>query len=255
MDAERLIRFTIPGWFFIFSLIFHYWAITGEIPCFIFNLISKDNTAILSVLIALASSPGLGFITATIGNRILHLLSILSNYLFGSYHPFLFKLPNRDEYNRYFDALRINLPNHRQEVWESESSLRCPTNASGINSQDSNYRNNIKELHILFNLALRLKCPRALSAYVLRRWNIFWMHINIIFAILLGFTLALFLLKYTDKDLSASFKLFCQTYYYLEIPILVYFGFAIWHLYEARKEAVEIEYKWLLNTVTDLRLE
>lgn len=247
MDADRLIRYTIHGWFFIFSLIFHYWAIGGEFPCFVINLISKDSSAILSFLTALASSPGLGFITATIGNRILHLLSILSNYLFGSYHPFLFKLPSREEYNRYFDALWINLPNLRQEVWALESSLRCSENASGINSQHPNYRNNIKELHLLFNLVLRMQCPRELSEFVLRRWNIFWLHINIISAILLGLFFAFFLRIYFDKGISiCAYELDWKLF--LEIPILIYFGFAIWHLIEARKDGVDIEYKWLLST-------
>ncbi|MEK6656434.1 MAG: hypothetical protein AABY58_03235 [Nitrospirota bacterium] len=252
MDTERLIRYTIPGWFFIFSLFFHYWAITGEIPCFILNLIlCKDSSdAILSFLVALASSPGLGLVTATIGNRILHLLSILSNYLFGSYHPFLFKLPSKEEYNRYFDALWINLPNLRQEVWALESSLRCSENASGINSQHPNYRNNIKELHLLFNLVLRMKSPSDLSKFVLRRWNIFWMHINIISAILLGLFFAFFLRIYFDINKGIfiyAYKFIWQPLF-LEIPVIIYLVSAYFHLREARKDAVDIEFKWLLST-------
>jgi hypothetical protein len=256
MDADRLIRYTIPGWFFIFSLFFHYWAIGGEVPCFILNLVvCKDSSAaILSFLVALASSPGLGLVTASIGHRILHLLSILSNYLFGSYHPFLFKLPSKEEYNRYFDALWINLPNLRQEVWALESSLRCSENASGINSQHPNYRNNIKELHLLFNLVLRMKSPSDLSKFVLRRWNIFWMHINIISAIVLGGLFALFLRQYFEGICFWSYEIIWGRFL-LEIPVIIYFVFAISHLREAREEAVEIEFKWLLNTVTDLRLE
>lgn len=233
MDTERLIRYTIHGWFFIFSLFFHYRTIGGEFPSFVINLISKDSSAILSFLTALASSPGLGFVTATIVNRLLHLF-------FGYKLPF--KVPTKDkenEYNRYFDALWINLPNLKQEVWTLKSKLGRSTNAS---------REDIKELHLLFNLVLRMKSPSDLSKFVLRRWNIFWMHINIISAIVLGFILALILLKYNGKDLSASLKLFWQTYRYLEASILFYFVLAIWHLIEAWKEAVEIEYKWLLST-------
>jgi hypothetical protein len=241
MDADRLIRYTIHGLFFIFSLIFHYWAITGEIPCFILNLVSKDSSAILSFLVALASSPGLGLVTATIGNRIL-------SFLFGP--RLIFRIPTKEgERNWYFNALWINLPNLRQEVLELESKLSYYINAGWqVKLLWYVWRRSLKKIHLLFNLVLRMKSPPDLSKFVLRRWNIFWMHINIIFAILLGFILALILLKYTDKDLSASFKLFCQTYYYLEIPILVYFGLAIWHLHEARKEAIDIEYKWLLST-------
>ena len=252
MDTERLIRFTIPGWFFIFSLFFHYWAITGEIPCFILNLIlCKDGSdAISSFLVALASSPGLGLVTATIGNRSYHCLALLSNKLFGFGYPFLFKLPEKEEkeeYRRYFNAFRKKLQNFKKELKNLESSLRCSTNASGINRQDPKYTENIKKLHLLFNLALRMKSPSDLSEFVLRRWNIFWMHINIISAILLGLFFAFFLRIYFDKGISiCAYELDWKLF--LEIPILIYFGFAIWHLIEARKDGVDIEYKWLLST-------
>lgn len=251
MDAERLIRFTIPGWFFIFSLIFHYWAIGGEVPCFILNLVvCKDSSAaILSFLVAIASSPALAFITSTIGERAFHRFALLSNRLLDFGYPFLFKLPQKEEYKRYFKAFRKNLPNFKKELYKLETSLRCATNTSGINSQDPNYRNNIKELHLLFNLVLRLKCPRELSEFVLRRWNIFWLHINIISAILLGLFFALLLRIYFDITNDISIWLYAPSWkLLLEIPIFLYFWPAYRHLREARKEAVEIEYKWLLST-------
>ena len=240
MDAERIIRFTIPGWFFIFSLVFHYWAVGGEFKHFDFFLFFDNNIkAILSFLAALASSPALGLVTASIGNRTLHLF--LGRKL-------LFKIPTKEkekEYNRYIDALWINLPNLRQEVWALESKLRGSTNAS---------RENIKELHLLFNLVLRMKSPSDLSKFVLRRWNIFWMHINIISAIVLGGLFALFLRQYFEGICFWSYEIIWGRFL-LEIPVIIYFVFAISHLREAREEAVEIEFKWLLNTVTDLRLE
>lgn len=175
MDTERLIRFTVPGWFFISSLFFHYWAITGEIPCFILSLVSKDSSAILSFLVALASSPGLGLVTATIGNCI-------HSFLFGS--RLLFKIPTTDEEcDWYFDALWITLPNLRQEPCALKSDLSHYINTGRIKKLLLNcwpeYRRSFKKLHLLFNLVLRTKCPPALSEYVLRRWNIFWLHINI----------------------------------------------------------------------------
>lgn len=249
MDAERLIRFTIPGWFFILSLFFHYWAIGGDVPCFILNLVvCKDSSAaILSFLVAIASSPALAFITSTIGERAFHRFALLLNRLLDFGYPFLFKLPQKEEYKRYFKAFRKNLPNFKKELYKLETSLRCATNTSGINSQDPNYRNNIKELHLLFNLVLRLKCPHELSEFVLRRWNIFWLHINIISAILLGLFFAFFLRIYFDKGISiCAYELDWKLF--LEIPIFLYFWLAYRHLIEAREDAVDIEYKWILST-------
>ncbi len=256
MDTERLIRFTIPGWFFIFSLIFHYWAIGGEFPCFILNLIlCNDSTAaILSFLVAIASSPALAFVTSTIGERAFHRFALLSNRLLDFGYPFLFKLPEKEEYKRYFKAFRKNLPNFKKELYKLETSLRCTTNASGINSQDPKYIKNVEELHLLFNLVLRKKCPRELSKYVLRRWNIFWLHINIISAILLGLFFALLMRIYFDLTEDISIWLYEPSRkFLLEIPIFLYFWLACSHLREARKDAVDIEFKWLLSTVTDLR--
>lgn len=238
MDADRLIRYTIHGWFFIFSLIFHYWAIGGEFPCFVINLISKDSSAILSFLTTLASSPGLGFIIATIENRFIR-------FLFGP--RLLFKIPTTDEEcDWYFDALWRTLPNLRQEPSALKSDLSHYINTGRIKKLLLNcwpeYRRSFKKLHLLFNLVLRLKCPRELSEFVLRRWNIFWLHINIISAIVLGALLALFLQWYFNPLKDIIWRGF-----FLDIPIFIYICFAIWHLIEARKEAVDIEHKWLLS--------
>ncbi|MFZ3091361.1 MAG: hypothetical protein WA240_12145, partial [Nitrospirota bacterium] len=121
--------------------------------------------------------------------------------------------------------------------------------------QHPNYRNNIKELHLLFNLVLRMKSPSDLSKFVLRRWNIFWMHINIISAIVLGGLFAL-LLRLCFNYNVCVIKWSNGTFWHLiclEIPVFFYFVCAYSHLREARKDAVDIEYKWLLNTVSDLR--
>ncbi|OGL46323.1 MAG: hypothetical protein A2W05_08465 [Candidatus Schekmanbacteria bacterium RBG_16_38_10] len=256
MDADRLIRYTVHGWFFIFSLFFHYWAIGGEFKHFDFIYVfGNDIKAILSFLTALASSPGLGLVTATIGNRSYHCLALLSNKLFGFGYPFLFKLPEKEDkgkYRRYFKAFRKKLPDFKKELYNLESSLRCLTNASRINRDDPKYTENIKKLHLLFNLALRLKCPRELSEFVLRRWNIFWLHINIISAIVLGGLFALYLRQYFEGICFWSYK-FVFKRLLLELPILIYLFFAYFHLREARKEAVEIEYKWLLSRVPNLR--
>ena len=183
MDAERIIRFTIPGWFFIFSLVFsllgRWWGSLNILTFFFF--FDNNIKAILSFLAALASSPALGLVTASIGERSLHLLTPMFTN-----EPLLFKLPNKDESNWYFDALWINLPNLRQEILELQSKLEPSINNSGTNNQSSDYIENTKK-YIFFSIwVLRMQCPRELSEFVLRRWNIFWVHFNIISAIVHG---------------------------------------------------------------------
>ena len=214
-----------------------------------FFFFDNNIKAILSFLAALASSPALGLVTASIGERSLHLLTPMFTN-----EPLLFKLPNKDESNWYFDALWINLPNLRQEILELQSKLEPSINNSGTNNQSSDYIENTKKIHLLFNLVLRMQCPRELSEFVLRRWNIFWVHINIISAIVLGGLFALLLRQYFEGICFWSYEIIWGRFL-LEIPVIIYFVFAISHLSEAREEAVEIEFKWLLNTVTDLRLE
>jgi len=238
LDTARIFRFSIPGWFLIYSFIFHYWLSGGQFE--LLKILSDSFSLILTFLIALTTSPVLGFIASTIGTFILHII-------FG--YRFLLKLPqNCEESKNYFFALNVHLKSMRlyNEVVKLDSALKKLPSVDI--SSNIFCRKNIRVFYILFNLILRMKAQNALTEYTMRRWTIFWTHINSITSLILGLFLAVLIQCYNGHNLFNLLLRFFDNKIMLEIPMLIYVIAAIWHLVEAQKSATEIEYKWLIET-------
>lgn len=238
MDTARIFRFSIPGWLLIFSFIFHYWLLGGQFEQL--KIMTDSPRLILTFLIALTTSPVLGFIASTIGTFILHII-------FG--YTFHLKLPQDcEESKNYFFALNFHLKSMRldNEVVKLDSELK---KLSCVDISNNIFcRKNIRIFYTLFNLVLRMKAPTALTEYAMRRWSIFWTHINSITSFFLGLFLAVLIQYYNGDNLLSLFSRFLDHKIMLEIPMLIYIIVALWHLAEAQKSATEIEYKWLIET-------
>src|SRR5271169_1148717 len=74
MDTSRLIRYTIPGWVLIFSVLLQFWVFGGVVSSIdLGGLTTSAMGAVIAFLIAFASSAGLGLVVSTISGGFLYL--------------------------------------------------------------------------------------------------------------------------------------------------------------------------------------
>jgi hypothetical protein len=193
----------------------------------------ETSTIVLGFLAALASSPVIGFVISSIAVRLLH--------LFWGY-KFHINLPKNDiDFKRYIFSLNSLLSSFSkdQDVKGFLSSIKYDfyKNIKKRSNKDS-----VRTIYVFFNLLLRLKAPNSLTDYTVRRWTLFWTHVNCLTAIILGFLSVSLFPIFNSKVYTYKFE-----YLPFEFPFFLYIAVAVWHLLEARKSAVDIEYKWLIE--------
>lgn len=243
MDTSRVLRFTIPGWVLIFSTIFFYWLLGGIDFQSVDKQLSKDVVSLITIsiafLVALASSPALGFIASTFAASILH--RILG-------YNFHLKIPtDKNDFKMFIVSLSKCLL--KIGLDESVKNLQLKLRNYDYESVEKvkNDRELIRTIYLLFNLILRMKAPITLTEYTVRRWTLFWTHINCITSLIIGFSMALIMKLLFQDNSTGIIDEICSWQSLLILPVILYIGVAYWQLKEARGSAVDIEYTWLIG--------
>lgn len=249
MDTSRILRFTIPGWVLIFSFIFFFWLSGGIHFQSLSNLLSKDNVSLVTItiafLVALASSPALGFIASTFAATILHLICGYNFHL---------KIPtDKNEFKTFLVSLsKCLLTLGLTDKLNNLQTKLMNYNYDSIEKAKKD-RQLIRTIYILFNLILRMKAPIALTDYTVRRWTLFWTHINCITSLFIGLAMA-FMIRIIFNEYSSNCGVYtdminsiCSRRSFLIIPIILYIIFSYLQLKEARGSAIDIEYTWLIG--------
>jgi hypothetical protein len=255
MDSLRIIRFTIPGWLFFISFIFHYYLFDDSLNDYYKKLSDLgDIKSVVAIIVVLFSSPVLGYLFSCFS------LSILELFYGYELH---FKLPNNNnEQKMYFEVLRKYKSSYYSKCDISELEERFKE------KKIKNDINDIKKIYFAFNMTLRVIQLETLNNWVLRRWNAFWININsnmsILFGIIFAFLIKLFffggfpyllnifiLLFYNLSSwdvLLYIFKHNSNSYMYVfEIFFIVFFRLSWKQAFRSRQEAIEAEYEWILQ--------
>jgi hypothetical protein len=233
MNESRIFRITISGGIFIFSTFLHYCIFGGEFKDF--RMENSDYKVLVGIIVMIASSPALGFILSTITLAILHLL-------FGYKLHFLFSNNQIERQNFYKYMLFLS---SSEELKDKIRNLIHKLDNKKFKwyffKKNCYHRKNFKQLFNIFELLIKIHAQNNVTEYIVRRWNIFWTHVNNISSIVYGLITGLVLKDcLVDQELVFSFpKLIAETF------IIVYLSAGLWQLFSARKSAIEVENMWL----------
>ena len=241
MDTGRTYRYAIPGWIFIFWLVFHFWIIGGS--AYVPSIPKESVTIILGFVVALASSPALGFVISSLANAIIH-------FFFG--YTVHFKYPDdSSERSEFFQSLRSQLRAEglARELDSAVLSLKDVAHVRlFLQIRNKRAAKGMRSVFFLSQTVLRSKSLPILE-FADRRSTIYWTQVNSIAALFLGFLLALLLRFYFDHYLGPGVWSHPNIWHrwWLEGPLAVYVAIGVWHLLEARLGTLEVEYNWLMR--------
>lgn len=244
MDDSRVFRISVSGSILIISTLINYWIIGGEYSDFGISMDNIDN--LIAVIIAIASSPVVGFTFSTITVSMLQLI-------YGYKLHFLF--PNKSGERKHFFENLLKLSYSQQQknriiiLKKKLSSKPLSSIALLINRKDRFY---LREVFNSFELVIKIHAQKDIIDYMVRRWNIFWTHVNNIACLCYGFIIALILRFHYDHEQSLKISDYDISFirFLASFPIIVYVIAGLWQLMHARNSAVRYENRWLTETST-----
>jgi hypothetical protein len=239
MDDSRVFRISVSGSILIISVLLNFWIIGGD---FYYLGIEKDNIQyLIGIIIAIASSPVIGFIFSTITVSLLQLFC-------GYKLHFHFSNISEERQHFYNDLLILSHSQQQKnriiKIMRNLNNKPISSFALMINRADKAH---LREVFNTFELVIKIHAQKDITDYMVRRWNIFWTHVNIIASLFYGFIIALILRFHFDNvhslripDYDVSF-----TRLLIEVPIIIYVIAGLWQLLHTRSSAVRYENRWL----------
>jgi hypothetical protein len=214
------------------------------------QLIAENGTAlkVALALVATASAPTLGFLLSSV---YVEIGQILLGY---SFHV---KVPKNPELIcNYFAKMRalLNDETLRSDLNRIEGVfIEDHKRLKKVSRRDGVYR----DVHLYFNLILRLKAPQELLSYSLRRWNIFWTHINTLSSIVLGVLSGYIAVQIAHGSPRTYDAIGLHQLLFLTVcaSILFYGLVAVLQIKRTQRDATEIEYMWLLECGAEDRIK
>ena len=211
---ERFFRFGIAGLTFLLSVVFGFWYLGGKLSI----IINTKNEIIITTIVAIISTPSLGFIISSINKEIWE-------YIYPKKELFL-NPPNiyKKEYLRMiFNAF----PEH-----------------SGITNIDDTYKiEKLKTVLLNHQVLMRELANKETIDFSARRVDVFYAQINGIYSVISGIIIGFILNFYLYASAVRSFNWIKALFIVLPI-VYVYVG--CMQANRARNESNEFEKRFLL---------
>lgn len=238
MDAERIYRFSLPGIVLFLSISLHLWFFGYNIDKIIsiFPNHNKEFESIIQLLIIVFSSPALGFIISSIPVYIIKL------YMGDKLN---FKIPNNiEQIKLYYEKLKYFL---NEKYFTDRINNLKNKHLDSLNNGELFSKEDISNLYRYFIYAIREINSEPVNKHTLRRWNIFYLHLNISFALLLGIFISIIIFICGCPYDDMINKSCCVLKLFLELIFLIYLISSIYFMKKSRKEVIEIECDLILN--------
>ncbi len=212
---ERTIRFGYLGIIFLLTAAFAIWYTDGKLP----NLLKTENNGkLIELLIAVISTPGLGFMLSSIA------IGILRTFCKKNYE---FLLPKKEYAQKYYNFIHDSFNKMNSGIDFDET--------TGLYSVK-----NFNTLYINHQILLRQVDKIEIINFLTRRMDIYWTHVNTIFSIISGFLFG-FIVSYPFHRSPDFLKMLWI------IPVLLYIYFGYHSAIKLLMESNDFEKRFLLK--------
>lgn len=233
METDRLIRFTVAGWGLLLSWLFHLWILGSP------NVEALIKGISGTLVVGLMSGPFLGFMISVIAEQILRC------WRGGSTTLSIIETP--EELFRFVSDLKKLLPEMSSELDKIYGDMPCEFRVTTCSTASWNWRKrrrfikNAKRFEAYFNFLHHSKNPEPILKFNTRRWTIYWMSLNSLWAIFIGAVCAFI----TAGDFHG--RHFFPNRFFMEVPIIIAFVLLWWKHRDRRDEINRIARLWLYS--------
>jgi hypothetical protein len=178
METDRLIRFTVAGWGLLASWIFHLWILGSPA---VEDLIKGINGTLVA---GFMSGPFLGFMISVIAEKILRW------WRGGSITLSIIETP--EELFRFVSDLKKLLPEMSSELDKIYGDMPCEFRVTTCGTPSwgcckrKRFIKSAKRFEAYFNFLHHSMNPQSILKFNTRRWTVYWMSLNSLWAIFIG---------------------------------------------------------------------
>ena len=236
MDPERIIRIAIAGWVLVLSSVVHFWIFGGDPAALVESIPSNQLVqAAAAVLVSIAAGPVLGLFVSG-------WTALCRSW---QYH-----LPSKtDEAEQVFVALQRLLPN--RAIREELDNVRADFVATIASGKEPHLGDLKRNLEPFITFIFHRTADSSVVEFCTRRWTLFWMWANSIFALLIGVPLGLLGRLWADRGSATYWREFDGWRIGVEILVLLSVVPGVLQGWRLRSENEKMLRQWLF-TVSDV---